>query len=236
MRRKPEDVLEGPLLVLHEEDWPAGWTPRRVIETLEPLVVEHRRERLRDVIAERVGSVTLLLDAPHDPHNAAAVLRSCDAFGLPQMHVALRNESLLVGRRVSKGTERWVDVVLHDTPERAIATLRDHGFQLIAAHPRGELVPTDLGRVPRACLLLGHEHDGLRPELLAAADQRVRIEMRGFVESLNLSVAAALLLSAATHGRAGDLDEPERERLYARALCRSVRKSREILVARGEAR
>jgi tRNA (guanosine-2'-O-)-methyltransferase len=230
MKRVPE------LLVPAEEiwtadPWPAGWTPESVIETLEPLTLDERRARLWSVIRGRIGSVTVLMDAPHDPHNAAAVLRSCDGLGIPRVHLVPREEDFAVGRTVAKGAERWIEVVPHRTPELALAALHAQGFTTVATHPEGNLSAEELASVPRVALILGNEHDGLRDALHQGAKQSVRIPMRGFVESFNVSVAAAVLLYAATRGRAGDLPEAEQLRFYARALVRSVPRALDVLAA-----
>ena len=213
------------------DPWPAGWTPEGVIETLEPLAVDERRARLWSVIRGRIGSVTVLMDAPHDPHNAAAVLRSCDGFGIPRVHLVPREEDFAVGRTVAKGAERWIEVVPHQAPEQALAALHAQGFTTVATHPEGNLAPDDLAQLPRVALILGNEHDGLRDALHEGAKTSVRIPMRGFVESFNVSVAAAVLLYAATRGRSGDLPESEQLRFYARALVRSVPRALEVLAA-----
>src|SRR5262249_3552412 len=147
------------------DPWQAGWTPESVIETLEPLAVDERRQRLWSAIRGRIGNVTVLMDAPHDPHNAAAVLRSCDAFGLPRVHVVPREERFEVGRTVAKGAQRWIEVVRHPTPEQALAALHGAGYTTVATHPEGNLAPEDLARLPRVALILGNEHDGLRDAL-----------------------------------------------------------------------
>ena len=99
----------GLLLSVTGVPWGPDWSVEAVIATLEPLVVEPRRSRIRSVVAERLGSVVVLMDAPHDPHNGAAVLRSCDAFGVQQLHVVPRNEPFQAAGAVAKGTERWVE-------------------------------------------------------------------------------------------------------------------------------
>ncbi|MES1185538.1 MAG: RNA methyltransferase [Myxococcales bacterium] len=230
MKRQPE------LLVPAEEiwtadPWPAGWTPESVIETLEPLTLDERRARLWSVIRGRIGSVTVLMDAPHDPHNAAAVLRSCDGLGIPRVHLVPREEDFAVGRTVAKGAERWIEVVPHRSPEAALHALHAQGFTTVATHPEGNLSAEELAGVPRVALILGNEHDGLRDALHQGAKESVRIPMRGFVESFNVSVAAAVLLYAATRGRAGDLSEAEQLRFYARALVRSVPRALDVLAA-----
>jgi tRNA (guanosine-2'-O-)-methyltransferase len=230
MQRPGEHILP-PLLTPSRPELPAGWTSDGITAVLEPLAEERRQSRLASVIDARVGSVTLLMDAPQDPHNAAAAIRSADAFGLPELHVVPRDEPFEFGRKVSQGTERWVETVLHASPAEAVTALKGRGFTLVSTHPQGALTPEDLAGLERVCLVVGNETDGISQALTSAADTSVRVPMRGFVESLNLSVAAALLLRAATHGRAGDLSPVERRRLYAAFLLRSVPRAHEILAA-----
>jgi tRNA (guanosine-2'-O-)-methyltransferase len=230
MKRQPE-LLVPAEAIWTADPWPAGWTPEGVIETLEPLALDERRARLWQVASGRIGSVTVLMDAPHDPHNAAAVLRSCDGLGIPRVHLVPREEDFAVGRTVAKGAERWIEVVPHRSPELALAALHEQGFTTVATHPEGNLRPEDLAHLPRVALILGNEHDGLRDALHQGAKESVRIPMRGFVESFNVSVAAAVLLYAATRGRSGDLSLAEQLRVYARALVRSVPRSLDVLDA-----
>jgi tRNA (guanosine-2'-O-)-methyltransferase len=228
MKRDPE-LLVPTDQVWTADPWPDGWTPEGVVETLEPLALDERRQRLWSAVRARIGSVTVLMDAPHDPHNAGAVLRSCDGFGLPRVHLVPREEDFAVGRTVAKGAERWIEVVPHRSPEAALSALHDQGFTTVATHPEGQLAPDELASLPRVALILGNEHDGLRDALHEGAKTSVRIPMRGFVESFNVSVAAAVLLYAATRGREGDLSEAEQQRFYARALVRSVPRALEVL-------
>lgn len=235
MKREPE-LLVPAEEIWTSDPWPAGWTPTSVIETLEPLALDDRRARMWSVIRRRIGSVTVLMDAPHDPHNAAAVLRSCDGLGIPRVHVVPRAEEFEVGRTVAKGAERWIEVVRHPTPEQALTALHAQGYTTVATHPEGNLDPEALAQLPRVAIILGNEHDGLRDALHAGAKESVRIPMQGFVESFNVSVAAAVLLYAATRGRQGDLSEAEQLRYYARALVRSVPRSLEVLAAAAASR
>jgi hypothetical protein len=124
--------------------------------------------------------------------------------------------------------------IVHVVPEMALSALHEQGFTTVATHPEGNLAPEDLASLPRVALILGNEHDGIRDALHDGAKQSVRIPMRGFVESFNVSVAAAVLLYAATRGREGDLPEAEQLRFYARALVRSVPRSLEVLAASGK--
>jgi tRNA (guanosine-2'-O-)-methyltransferase len=206
---------------------------RAVAAALEPHVTSERRERLASVISQRLDSVTVLMDAPHDPHNGAAVVRSCDAFGVQRLHVVERREGFLSSNTVSKGSERWVEVVTTRSGEAAVKRLRESGHELVATHPDGELVPSDLAKIPRVALVLGNEREGIDGELHSACARSVRIPMRGFAESLNVSVTGAILLEHATAGRPGDLDEEWKAKLYARGLVISVHHASEILAANG---
>jgi tRNA (guanosine-2'-O-)-methyltransferase len=208
-----------------------GWTAEGVIQLLEPLVFERRREVMRRVVEQRVGSVVVVLDAPHDPRNGAAIIRTCDAFGIQDLYVVARREPFLISHKITQGTERWVDVHCRRDPGAAATELGAKGYELVGTHPDGKLQPEDLASIPRLGLVFGNEHQGICPELGHATRHSVRVPMRGFVESLNLSVTAGILLAAATRTRAGDLPEPARLRLYARGLLRSVSRAGDVLAA-----
>ncbi len=200
---------------------------------IEPFVTEERRARLRQVFASRLDSVTVLMDAPHDPHNGGAVLRSCDAFGVQRLHILERVETFLASRTVARGAERWVDVRCYSDLGSSLEALQRSGHELVATHPDGELLPSDLASIPRLALVLGNERHGIDAELASVCRHRVRVPMRGFVESLNVSVTGAILLEQATHGRPGDLAQAERDLLYARALVLTVPHAPDILRSRG---
>ena len=208
-----------------------GWTTAGVIEVLQPLVHERRSVRIQEVLAQRLASVVVVLDAPHDPHNGAAILRSCDAFGLQHLYVVERLEPFALSARVAQGTERWVNVHRAKDPSTTIEELHRGGFELIATHTQGTLLPEDLTAIPRLALVLGNEREGICHQLAQAAQRSVRVPMRGFVESLNVSVSAGILLAAATQGRVGDLSPNARQRLYAEGLMRTVSRSADILRA-----
>jgi tRNA (guanosine-2'-O-)-methyltransferase len=232
----PREPLPA-LLTAARPALPDAYTPEQVIAALEPLSEDRRKARIQDVVRQRVGSVTVLMDMPHHPHNGAAVVRSADAFGVPEVHVIGRDDDFFVGHRVAQGTQRWVEVVQHRAAADAVSALRARGFRLVTTHPNGALVPEDLRKIERVCLVLGNERDGVSEELARAADDSVRIPMRGFVESLNVSVAGAVLLNAALAGRPGDLSPAEVRRWYAVGLLRSVPRAEEILAAlRADAR
>ena len=211
---------------LHEAD---AHDPDRVIRLLEPIVGERRRNRILDVVSKRLASVTVVFDAPHDPFNGAAVLRTCEAFGVHTVHVVERVEPFLAAGSVTRNAHKWIDLQVHDGVAGAVSALRERGMRLVGAHPEGNLVPEDLALIPRLAIVVGNERDGIAAELMSACDDTVRVPMRGMVESLNVSVTCAVLLSHAASTRAGDLDADARKRLYARGLYFSVQRARDVL-------
>ncbi len=229
MRRHTPGVVSGPEMLPSLIGRVERLDPQRVVDLLEPMVLDRRAQRLREVIGQRLSSVQIIFDAPHDPHNGAAVVRSCEAFGVQFVHVVERLERFLAAPRVSRGSEKWVDLHRWRTVSEVVTSLQADGLELVAAHPDGELLPHDLASIPRVGIVLGNERDGIAAELAAACTRRVRVPMRGFVESLNVSVSAAILLAQATLGRKGDLSESDRLRLYARGLYFTVERADEIL-------
>jgi tRNA (guanosine-2'-O-)-methyltransferase len=134
-----------------------------------------------------------------------------------------------VARSVARGAEKWVDVTCHASPASFVRWAEARSLPLVAAHPEGEWAPEEIARLPSAALVLGNERDGISAEVARACTHRIRVPMRGFTESLNVSAAAAILLSAATRGRPGDLSPAEQLRLYARGLYLSVERAADIL-------
>jgi len=201
--------------------------PERVIALLEPIVNDDRKARLLSVISKRIASISVLVESTHDPHNGAAVLRSCEAFGIHALHVIEMHEAFLAATSVSRGAEKWVEIVSHPGIQESIDGMAD--FELVATHPEGTLLPDDLRHLSKFSLVIGNEREGISPVLRAACKHTVRVPMRGFVESLNMSVTAAILLASATQGRPGDLPLADQRRMYARGLYFSYGQADKIL-------
>ena len=193
-----------------------------VIRVLEPYSTERRRQRLQKVFADRLGSVTVVMDDICDPHNSAALLRTCEAFGIARIHLIEQGASFLAHAGVARGTHKWVEVRSHANAEACVGKLKDSGMVLVGAHPDGDIEASDLSTIPRVAVVLGNEHQGIEAGLFAACDHTVRVPMRGFAESLNVSVSGGILLAYAVANRPGDLPEEQRRRLYARGLAVSV--------------
>jgi tRNA (guanosine-2'-O-)-methyltransferase len=213
--------------------------PARVCETLAPLLLEARRQRIDAAVATRLGSLRVLIENLHDPHNGAAVLRSAEAFGVGHVDVVEATERFRFSSMVTQGCEKWLDIVRHPTTAGAMRALRDEGFALYAAVPGAASRVEDLDFDRPAVVMVGNEHAGLGAEAVAAADARFGIPMYGMTQSLNLSVAAALVIERAASlrrralGRDGDLDEAEALALRARFYAESVRGA-DVVLARAK--
>lgn len=161
-----------------------------------------RFDKLKAVLDRRQPDLTILADDVHKSHNIAAVLRTCDAVGVHRVHAVSPGGEIRRHHMVSGGSRRWVDLVVHSNAEQALTALREAGWRLIAAHP-GESSRDyrDVDYTDKLAVLLGAELDGLTPHLVKAADETIAIPMEGMVASLNVSVAAALILYEAQRQR-----------------------------------
>lgn len=162
-------------------------------------VTPHRRGRLTEVLGRRTRRLAVVLEDVRQSHNISAVLRSCDAFGVQDVHVLEPVESFDPRARVALGTERWLSIRRQIGPgvaQRGVETLRAEGYRILATVPPDErATPYDQIALDRPlAIVFGNEKDGISPQLMAAVDGFTTIPMQGFVESLNISVAAALVL------------------------------------------
>ena len=162
-----------------------------------------RRRRLIDsVLAQRQPDLTVLAERLHKPRNFSAIVRTCDAVGIHEVHAVPGERGLEVHWKTSQGAEKWVSVRTHENLEAACAHLRGQGFQLIAAHPGEEAADyRDVDYTVPTALLVGTELFGVSPAALAQADRTVHIPMKGMTRSLNVSVACAIVLYEALRQR-----------------------------------
>lgn len=163
-------------------------------------------ERYRAVAEGRQRGVVVLEDI-HDPHNAEAVFRSCDAFGLQRVCLVFDQEEPFDPRRVGKlsssSANKWLDFEVYSSASECLDVLHGEGYEVAATVAEGgaeELYAAEL-RAPRIAVMLGNENRGLSPEAVALADRRITIPMAGMVRSLNLSVTAAIVLYEVTRQR-----------------------------------
>ncbi len=201
-------------------------------------LLPERKARIDEVVAGRTRTLTVVMEAFCDPQNVNAVVRTCEAFGVQDLHVV---EGVMKpydrNRKVSQNADKWLDVHRWKDTRTCLEHLRGQGFAVYATHlGPGSRGLSQLSFAGKVALVFGNEHRGVSDEALALADARYAIPMLGFVQSLNVSVAAAVSIAAAIErrvaerGRHGDLAEPEaaalRERFYVLAVKQRARISK----------
>lgn len=189
-----------------------------------------RRFRIEQALAQRSRSVLALLDGVHDPHNQAAVIRTSEALGLQEVHtVASAEEPFRPSPRVTQNAHVWLDLVRHASFEDAADALHERGFELWgAAMTEVSISVRELPFDRPLALVFGNESLGLAGPTLSRCDGAFTIPLRGFSQSLNVSVAAAVALWSAVatresrFGTVGDLEEDDRMRLRRRFYRRAA--------------
>jgi tRNA (guanosine-2'-O-)-methyltransferase len=200
-----------------------------VIEALSPVVTAERLQRISDVVRARTDDLVLVLDRISDPHNSSAVLRSADAFGLQTVHVIVGEHGFKASRGVSKGTQRWLDVIRYQSAEACARRLKQDGYSIYVASMAGDKPLEELRAMERLAVVFGNEHRGVSQEMEALADGTFSIPMRGFVESLNISVAAAITMQALARDGRRSLPVARQRELEARFLMNSVRNADQVI-------
>lgn len=166
---------------------------------------DRRQWRIESVLEQRQPALTVVLEDIHDPHNVAAVLRSCDSVGVLRAHLVYSGMEppKKFARTTSGSANKWVEVVKHDSIEACYALLRAEGFAIHAtALVERSVSVYDVDLTTPVALVFGNEMEGLSEAGISGADGAVLIPMRGMVQSLNISVACAVTLYEAQRQRA----------------------------------
>lgn len=170
-----------------------------------------RRDRVTSVLSRRQPDLTVVAENVHKPHNLSAVLRSCDAVGIGTVHAVQPTGGVPTYTATSASAERWVELLVHGSVSAAVSHLRRDGATIYAAHLSDAAVDfRSVDYVGPCAIIFGNEREGVSEEAAALADKHVIIPMLGMVQSLNVSVAAAVILFEAQRQRlaAGLYDEP----------------------------
>lgn len=170
-----------------------------------------RYRRICDTLDRRQPDLTVIMDGVHKPHNIAAIVRTCDAVGILDVHAVLPKNRARMAAGTAMGSQRWVQVHKRDESTDVIRELQGQGVQVLAAHLSHDAIPyREVDYTRPTALLLGTEKFGVSDEVASAVDQNVTIPMMGMVESFNVSVAAAIILSEACEQRRakGFYDQP----------------------------
>ncbi|TVR72182.1 MAG: TrmH family RNA methyltransferase [Marinilabiliales bacterium] len=173
---------------------------KELIEHLSDFVSAHRLEAFERVLEYRTRYLTVVCENIYQGHNASAVLRTCDCFGIQDVHIIESGNSFEINPEVALGASKWLSIRRYEEPEGNIDavfnSLRNKGYRIVAASPHQSgvsLEDFDIGKGPSA-LVLGTEKDGLSQAAMACSDEFITIDMYGFTGSFNVSVSAGIIL------------------------------------------
>ncbi|GLP95378.1 tRNA (guanosine(18)-2'-O)-methyltransferase TrmH [Paraferrimonas sedimenticola] len=161
-----------------------------------------RLQRINQMLDKRQIDLTLCLEMVHKTQNLAAILRTADAVGVSKLHAVWPDPKMWVSGHTASGSQQWVDVHKHASTKEAIEHLRGQGMQILATNLSDRAVDyREIDYTKPTAILMGQEKFGISEEALTMADQDIIIPMEGMVQSLNVSVASALILYEAQRQR-----------------------------------
>jgi tRNA (guanosine-2'-O-)-methyltransferase len=210
------------------------------IQFLEEFINENRKGLISHSVENRTRYVTIVLENIFQPQNASAVIRSCDCFGIQDVHIIENSNEYIINPDVVMGASKWVDLHRYNRNENnsldAINALKKQGYRIIATTPHTNdiLLPDFDLEKGKSAFFFGTELTGLSQVVMDNADEFVKIPMYGFTESFNISVSAALILNhLATEMRKKDIDwqlsDQEKLELKLRWLKKAVKKGDKLL-------
>jgi tRNA (guanosine-2'-O-)-methyltransferase len=179
---------------------------KKLLAYLYSFLTEDRQKKIKKNLLDRTRYITVILEDMYQSHNVAAVMRSCDALGVQDVHCIEHENTLEIKRNIAMGASKWLTVSKYraqsgDTKSATLAciqTLKAQGYTIVATSPHGKQTLNQLPLDSKIALMFGTEDEGLTKEALDAADQLITIPMYGFVESFNVSVSVALCLYDST--------------------------------------
>lgn len=171
------------------------------------MISERRANKMKNVVSQRQKDLVVVLEDMYDPHNAAAVLRSSEGFGVQDVYFIFENQKAFNPRKVGKlssgASNKWLDFHIFHSTEECISELHEKGYSVYATmldENAQSLYETEFND-EKIALLFGNEHSGITQKAAELSDHTMYIPMRGFVQSFNLSVTASIFLYEVTRQR-----------------------------------
>jgi tRNA (guanosine-2'-O-)-methyltransferase len=214
---------------------------KKYIEFLEQFVTEKRRNLFQKILDERTRHFTVAIEDIFQPHNASAIVRSCDIFGAQDLHVIESKYKFYASRLVAKGAQKWIDFSMYNQQNKnntldCITNLRSKGYKIIATTPHNEsCLLQDFDITQKSAFFFGVEKQGLSKDVMDNADSYLKIPMVGFTESLNISVAAAIILQnmneklkkSSLDWKLSDYERAEKYQDWLEKTIKSIKKIKE---------
>lgn len=184
------------------------YSPEHIIERLEPYLTEQRRQRIDQVLAARLSSIQLAIEAPSDINNALAAIRTAEAMGVAAVHLINTEGDAKSIRVVTQGAFYWVDIHFYDSLDAFLDYAKQQQLCLCGGVMHADKPIGDVSVAKPICIMVGNEQRGLSDEAIAACDELYTIPMCGMSQSLNLSVSAAISLYDTTQRKRALLQQP----------------------------
>ncbi len=172
---------------------------KKFLAYLESFISENKRNTFDRILSQRTRHITVAMEDIYQSHNASAVLRSCDCFGIQDVHIIEGRNKYSVNPDVALGSSKWLNLIKYDQKEdntiACFEALRGKGYRIIATTPhKDDIMLDELEIDEKTALVFGTEMEGLTDTAIENADAHVKIPMYGFTESFNISVSAAISL------------------------------------------
>lgn len=171
---------------------------KKLLEKLYSIITPEKREKFNRIASERTRHITVAVENLYQEHNASAVVRSCDCFGIQDVHIIEKTNQFQLNREISMGAAKWVN---HEhyfdekyPTQKCINTLKDKGYKIVATTPHTDKTINSIDLNEPIALFFGTEKSGLSETAFSLADEHIKIPMHGFTESFNISVSAAICM------------------------------------------
>lgn len=172
---------------------------KKILQYLQEYLTPRRRELFEKVLKQRTNHLTVVAQDVYQLHNTSAVVRSCDVFGIQNIHIIEEKFPRRIDKEIAMGAQKWVNINRYNSARKCVQKLREQGYKIVATSPHdNSQLLEDFDVSGPAALFFGTEKEGLSPEILEEADATIKIPMAGFTESLNISVSAAIILHSLT--------------------------------------
>ncbi len=212
---------------------------REQIDILKQHMTEARMERMLSILDQRTKYISVVIEDIFQAHNISAVLRSCDCFGIQDVHIMQGKNKYQENNEISLGSSKWLNTELYNKDETHVkalySKLRAQGYRIVATSPHAKsLSPQKLDISTPIALVMGAEAQGLSEDAILHADESVKIPMYGFTESFNISVATAIILHSLrdriqNEDISWQLDESAKNEILLKWCMNSVKDSELIL-------
>jgi tRNA (guanosine-2'-O-)-methyltransferase len=183
---------------------PSPETRTKLIAHFSQYITDHKKQLVEKILSQRTRHITVILEDIYQSQNASAVIRTCECMGLQDVHIVENLSKYHLNIRVLKGADKWMDLVRHrekkiNNTEKCFQNLRENGYKILVADPADDGISIhEVDPTEKNALLFGNELRGTSQYAIDHCDQKIKIPMYGFTESLNISVSVAISLNTLT--------------------------------------